>query len=918
MKTFLILIALLFATAIAEDVFQAEDIVSSIEEDESLVEGASEFLEVKSKLSAEARLQHRADLVNLWSESNLDFDVIESQELIEEKSGKGYSEMGPIMKKVDELEAKIKAKIISEEAKYNGNMVICRNNLNQITRNISSLGRRVQKHTANVKNQSARFDDSERAKAVCAGRIAKYSKQLSTVKDLKEVDLDGYKKRRAKRMNELLTLRKALALVCTFEEFLQSETCKTEVVGRKLNDIEAGETETNTATSVSDMNEAATEAIKKYEEEHAKRAAAMAKEIEAGTFKVPKVAVVVKATDTVESLMNMSTEDLKAHRAAKVVELENLLGENSDDIAKPVRLLLVYAKGGAKMLKENPDDLPPLLWGLFTRISDEMKRESEDIVKMLKDYDSRMDALAASVSDEVDKQKAENEAQIGFNRSINNSQAAVTIAQRELGVQSNAKLAEQKRCYNVTIIYRQEAEKRKGKLRNMDELRSLLRVLQNSDLPKCPNDCTAVTQGKCIWKGMMGKDSFCRCKSEFYGTACELKKCPGNTGLLQHDQRGVCNNRGTCDNKTGQCACRLPYFHGGKAACELKHCPDNVDKCGGPARGKCNTGNGVCECTTKHYGSVCQYTKCLGSSNALWRASDSSNACNGAHRGACNANDGTCRCGGYAYGRACEYLKCPYNCYGRGSCNASNGTCACNSAYKGAYCQHLACPDNCSGAGTCVRGRCSCQSGRVGHNCRLPGWCSTGTPWVSAFYGRGGMFWKICPPGTMIVGLLKSWGTSLYSITHMHCRKPCDNNSSSYGRYTTHGSSYCVVVNWWASFDYDGWSTCPTNFFLTGLKKNSCHSLFCIEEAYCCRIAGATYNPHCPRYYVKRPYYGGMQWQTGRRTSWRDLGRNSPAAVHVPNGQFITGFRRMGDIRNGWLNQGLPQFDMAGHCDYKH
>ena len=46
--------------------------------------------------------------------------------------------------------------------------------------------------------------------------------------------------------------------------------------------------------------------------------------------------------------------------------------------------------------------------------------------------------------------------------------------------------------------------------------------------------------------------------------------------------------------------------------------------------------------------------------------------------------------------------------------------------------------------------------------------------------------------------------------------------------------------DWWSSFDSAGWSTCKDGCGMAGLYLNSvggCKSLYCLEEAKCCRIA---------------------------------------------------------------------------------
>jgi len=892
-KFLLLVVAIVIASAVAEDTLFGQD-VQQIEDVNPLdnLNAAEIFLAIQAKSTSTERVSYREELVSLWAENNLDMEPIDDQEMIETKTkGSGYQEMGPIMKKVDELEKNIKAKMTKADADQNTNMEQCRKNLTAIDVNITRCAIRVKKHQANIKNRDAQIKVSKGNKTVCSERINRFNKQTEAVKAQRGLDFSAYKNRKDKRMNEIRTLKKALGLVCTFTEFLKSTVCVKEVNGRELNKMEAT---TDDPIKTEEAVKKADAAIKADEEKYEKMLKDNAKAIEEGKMTIPDVVKVGFEYTTAEDLLGMSTEQVKEHRAAKAAELENMLSEEdsvSMDVAKPIRLLLVYTKG--EVAKEDPNSLPPLLWDLLTRITSEMKQEAADVLKLLKQYSSQLDDLTKSILEEVNKQKAENNNQISFIKSIENSQNSITIARNERDVQSKNKATESKRCINVTNIYRGEQSRRRGELRNMDELRSLLRVLQNSDLPKCEADCTAATQGKCIWQGMMGKDSYCRCKPEFYGKACELKKCPGSIGLLRHDQRGVCNDRGTCDNKTGSCTCRLPYFSGSKSACELKHCPDKTDKCNGPSNGKCNTASGVCECTSRHYGSVCQYKKCPGRNSTYWVAHDRSNSCYGYRQGACNSSTGVCACGSRNYGTSCQYHRCPYNCNGRGACNAGNGQCSCYTHYTGTYCQARTCPNNCRGRGACLpNGVCRCNSSHyVGNDCRTPGYDHHTN--YRAMYNNGYMRWWYCPSGYLMNGMHK-WGYSILGWHYFQCVRPADENSSSYYRYTANNGSYCMNANWWGSFDHAGWSQCPGNRWLSGLRKNSCNNLYCIEEARCCSISGA-------------------RWGSCGHYNWSGYMNSMSSAPALPRGMFLTGFYR----RSGW-GYGINGIVYASGCYYKH
>eukprot|EP00296_Roombia_truncata_P007561 JP446005.1.p1 GENE.JP446005.1~~JP446005.1.p1 ORF type:complete len:682 (+),score=283.22 JP446005.1:22-2046(+) len=92
--------------------------------------------------------------------------------------------------------------------------------------------------------------------------------------------------------------------------------------------------------------------------------------------------------------------------------------------------------------------------------------------------------------------------------------------------------------------------------------------------------------------------------------------------------------------------------------------------------------------------------------------------------------------------------------------------------------------------------------------------------WVSAFDKKG---WSKCPTGYAINGLVTSAGRDIYHLEEGKCCKPA---SGPVGK--------CTKANWWGSLDKKGWSLCPNGSVVSGLYRNSCHSLHCVEEGSCC------------------------------------------------------------------------------------
>lgn len=67
----------------------------------------------------------------------------------------------------------------------------------------------------------------------------------------------------------------------------------------------------------------------------------------------------------------------------------------------------------------------------------------------------------------------------------------------------------------------------------------------------------------------------------------------------------------------------------------------------------------------------------------------------------------------------------------------------------------------------------------------------------------------------------------IYLIEEAKC---CKQNAQKGGWGT------CYNLNVWTSFDHKGWSKCGNGFYMTGLWRNTCDRLYCIEEFKCCKM----------------------------------------------------------------------------------
>jgi hypothetical protein len=634
------------------------------------------------------------------------------------------------------------------------------------------------------------------------------------------------------------------------------------------------------------------------------------------------------------ALLELDEKSQEALEARSTHELDELsMQSDSGPVAAIVRSVVVLAR--AKMLAAKKT-LVDLMTDLRDRMKSEQAKEDADWKEAFAEYQGQIKSLDSQIAEQIGLRRQYLEEIVEYNESIDESNR-IADQEREV-VKAQKELILKKTAYCVTEehAYRERLTIVTIELRNVDKLRSLLRELSKSQLPKCPGDCTSEKQGKCVWKGLYGKDSFCACTKEFYANDCNKKKCPGAGGVLyEKGHRGVCSRRGTCDDAAdkGTCTCSAGYYHGPHNSCEYKVCPGNGN-CNG--RGRCDKPSGSCLCYQKYYGHDCSRTKCPATSASSYLPADNRAVCSG--RGACNFKDGTCRCSSRYQGQYCQLYRCPGNCSGRGSCNVRNGTCSCRSGYHGTSCQYRTCPSNCSGRGRCnsSTGRCTCYNGGSGPACGLVHQClHTWVNWSGTFAARG--TWGECPHGKFLTGLQKLnhnvwscktlrkwchrrkkvWGRTItlpYICSYRRCervKKVCDDISCikyaqcaspcEGGKVAPIGSCYTDNNSWWRTFDYTGWSRCRAGTFMRAMLRNTggCAYLHCIEQVQCCSVRHAA-QADC----IRTNWWGCLDW-------------NSEARCVVHGHFFVSGFYRTGTLSSSTSVSGVHNLEEAWSCRFR-
>jgi len=327
-----------------------------------------------------------------------------------------------------------------------------------------------------------------------------------------------------------------------------------------------------------------------------------------------------------------------------------------------------------------------------------------------------------------------------------------------------------------------------------------------------------------------------------------------------------------------------------------------------------NTGH--CKCAIDRYGQACEKSKMEMDKDEFYKKS-SPIACNGRGIAISSSYPAKCVCSSVSTGKTCQKIRCPgfdlqsYNdgvkagsagdpeCgKGVGICNTVKGRCSCvSTASCGVVgqplcpnaCVYKDCEANCQGtntdgstaSGLCDRfsGLCSCNPNNVfnGPSCVKPGRGSGKTDkgsqtmiWTATMDKWG---WSLCNKGYLLVGMktdrLQTMD-ALYNLDKGVCQQPFEASSAILKGVEP---SRCYHENWWKKFDTRGGKFCRRNYFVSGLFRSHCNSLYCIEMAKCCS--------------VKRSVWTDCKWKNVR--DWV----SSSNGIQVDGSQgFIVGFFR--------------------------
>lgn len=163
-----------------------------------------------------------------------------------------------------------------------------------------------------------------------------------------------------------------------------------------------------------------------------------------------------------------------------------------------------------------------------------------------------------------------------------------------------------------------------------------------------------------------------------------------------------------------------------------------------------------------------------------------------------------------------------------------------------------------------------CKAGFTGDMCLAATACEPQiADWWTSFDKKG---WSTCPVGTLLTGIYRSECNALACIEMGKCERPCEGTDPIEDENLI---NLCYHASWHDTMDKQGWSRCDRGYFIAGLYRAQCDSLYCLQLAKCCQIKGGNWGM-CTEADWSETFKAGVK-------GWSS----------APRDHFVTGFYRM-------------------------
>jgi hypothetical protein len=145
-----------------------------------------------------------------------------------------------------------------------------------------------------------------------------------------------------------------------------------------------------------------------------------------------------------------------------------------------------------------------------------------------------------------------------------------------------------------------------------------------------------------------------------------------------------------------------------------------------------------------------------------------------------------------------------------------------------------------------------------------------------------------------MTGLKKGDCKGIQCLDQAKCAKPC------WGEEKLKVGN-CYQANWWEALNGPGKASCEDGFYMAGLYRSRCLSLYCIQMGLCCSIQHSRWEA-CGRKDWRR--------EIAKENSWATVPTINGGGLTRPAG-FMTGVQRAGETAT------VDDLHFVEYCGFK-